>query len=326
MVPTVLILICARLLYVDPEGFITSYPNSPTLEFSASIVPNATSPSLDRVQPTHNSASIKRSKPPHIISSEEAGSHLIDTTTQGTPPQIPCAERQPSPFNQRKYARTHVCAICQYGTSNLKELGAHMRDIHNMRGFKCSHCDIRVGRHDNLRSHGKSCKGLQAVAAKRAVTPKASKRQRQRVNYLDLQGVSMYQTSIRDASPSAKERFLPVTRNIDPGDLQCKSTEDIRPLPGGEPDILKVGDDPSKTIAFLAEKVKVLEEQLEQKEEGLEERKVQCEVWTRQYLQLNKEYNILKTKLARNESEIQTLTKELLNLRNLNPYGTAAES
>ncbi|KAF3093972.1 hypothetical protein TWF102_004817 [Orbilia oligospora] len=66
----------------------------------------------------------------------------------------------PAPPKRRKRVspKIHGCPVCDLRFPSLRLLGNHMKDAHNLKAFKCDHCDTRVTRYDNLESHKRTCK------------------------------------------------------------------------------------------------------------------------------------------------------------------------
>ncbi|KAK6349276.1 hypothetical protein TWF730_010026 [Orbilia blumenaviensis] len=60
----------------------------------------------------------------------------------------------------RKIRKIHSCHVCGDRFSSLRVMGDHMRDVHNLKGFRCGNCKYSAARHDNLEMHKRTCKPL----------------------------------------------------------------------------------------------------------------------------------------------------------------------
>ncbi|KAF3921002.1 hypothetical protein ABW20_dc0108207 [Dactylellina cionopaga] len=247
----------------------------------------------DAITPSHLDQGLAFPRTAAVADKDQATSNLPASPVA---PQPPAVEQAPQQNRMRKQSRTYDCAECSYTSSNLKTLGNHMRDDHRLQGFKCSDCDTRVTRHDNLDSHRKFCKGR--PKAKRPATQPTSppvtvrpQKRHRRVNLRTLQstlsssamGLPPAQAQTSSSSNSGDSlHILPVTlpKNsnsvLQPCDIPDRSR--LSDINGSLATSASIVDSPQSASDLVAENASL--------KDSLARTKVELDMWKDAYLRL----------------------------------------
>ncbi|KAK6339972.1 hypothetical protein TWF718_009359 [Orbilia javanica] len=117
---------------------------------SASSSPEPQTPVPDTQTPVPDTQTPAPDTHPFVATPNEALANFH------TPLEIPSPGLR---LKSRNSSNLYKCGECLERFSNRRSYGDHMRDRHNVRGFRCPSCGKQVARYDNLKSHKRTCKG-----------------------------------------------------------------------------------------------------------------------------------------------------------------------
>ncbi|KAK6349277.1 hypothetical protein TWF730_010027 [Orbilia blumenaviensis] len=155
-----------RQFYPDGEGQVdtvldNAVPNSNSISSSRSTLHLPNGPTLDsspQLAPVPVVALVSSSLPGTL---RHNTTPLPEQAAQEPGDSVNLSGKKPIRSGvKRKASKIYPCSLCSHETSNLRNLGNHMRDIHDVLAFKCDNCETRVARYDNLESHRKHCEPL----------------------------------------------------------------------------------------------------------------------------------------------------------------------
>ncbi|KAK6508591.1 hypothetical protein TWF506_010675 [Arthrobotrys conoides] len=262
---------------LDP-GFQTDAPN-----FIGSFMTTIPGPDLSFASSSQNSHP--------TVPADNLVNPPNDTTLASSDKQKGKTSKSTSQRAKRKISTTYPCPKCNEKVSSLRVLGNHMRDVHQLKGFKCDNCETRVARYDNLESHKRTCRLDTANSSAATPTVRLKKKRGLRVSIRDilhpepmqplpkpnLQGGSEGTVLI---SPSLGE--APPQDASPPSHVQMSQLLNKGRNVGSSSNTITAGAPPD-----LAVKIKSLEDQLENA-------KLEASHWKLNYFQLQKKYGVVQ--------------------------------